>query len=103
MAFDPIAGSAYATTTDPVILDSQPWLFPEGFTQTEVNVPSDIWVAEPDHDGDGYSDAVHLFASLKDAEAEGTGIYIAKDPRTLLVNVQHSATGNDKTMAISKR
>lgn len=101
MAFDPIAGSAYATTTDPVILDSQPWLIPEGFTQTEDNVPSDIWVAEPDHDDDGYSDAVHLFASLKDAE--GTGFYFAKDPRTLLVYVQHSATGNDKSMAINKR
>lgn len=69
----------------------------------EDNVPSDIWVAEPDHDGDGKSDGVHLFASLKDDGAEGTGIYFGKDPHTLLVNVQHSATGNDKTMAITNR
>ncbi len=69
----------------------------------EDNVPSDIWVAEPDRDGDGYSDGVSLFASLKDAEAEGTGIYFGKDPRTLFVNVQHSVTGNDKTMAITNR
>lgn len=68
----------------------------------EDNVPSDIWVAEPDNDGDGYSDAVHLFASLKDNGAEGTGIYFGKDPRTLYLNIQHSATGNDKTMAITK-
>ena len=63
---------------------------------------SDIWVAEPDVNGDGYSDGVHLFASLKDVPAEGTGIYFGKDPHTMYVNVQHSGTGNDKTMAITK-
>jgi secreted PhoX family phosphatase len=67
----------------------------------EDNVPSDIWVAEPDNDGDGYSDGVSLFASLQDAGAEGTGIYFGKNPRKLFVNVQHSVTGNDKTMVIS--
>lgn len=69
----------------------------------EDNVPSDIWVAEPDNDGDGYSDGVDLFASLKDNAAEGSGIYFGKDPHTLYVNIQHSATGNDKTMAITNR
>jgi secreted PhoX family phosphatase len=69
----------------------------------EDNVPSDIWVALPDKDGDGASDGVHLFASLKDDTAEGTGIYFGTDPRTLYVNVQHSATSNDKTMAITNR
>lgn len=69
----------------------------------EDNVPSDIWVAEPDRDGDGYADGVHLFASLQDSEAEGTGIYFGKDPQTLIVNVQHSVTGNDKTMVITNR
>ena len=69
----------------------------------EDNDYSDIWVAEPDLDGDGYSDGVHLFASLKDVPAEGTGIYFGKDPHTLYVNIQHSGTGNDKTMAITKR
>ena len=69
----------------------------------EDNVPSDIWVAEPDLDGDGYSDKVSLFASLKDKGAEGSGIYFGKDPHTLYVNVQHSVTKNDKTMAISNR
>ena len=69
----------------------------------EDNVPSDIWVALPDKDGDGASDGVYLFATLKDNGAEGTGIYFGKDPHTLFVNVQHSATGNDKTMAISSR
>lgn len=69
----------------------------------EDNVPSDIWVAEPDRDGDGVSDGVRLFASLKDDGAEGTGIYFGKDPHTLLVNIQHSATGNDKTIAITNR
>lgn len=69
----------------------------------EDNVPSDIWVAQPDKNGDGASDGVHLFASLKDKNAEGTGIYFGKDPHTLFVNVQHSVTGNDKTMAITNR
>jgi len=43
------------------------------------NVPSDIWVAEPDNDGDGKRDGVHLFASLKDNGAEGSGIYFGND------------------------
>ncbi|MCL7422320.1 MAG: PhoX family protein [Methylobacter sp.] len=68
----------------------------------EDNVPSDIWVAEPDNDGDGHADGVHLFASLKDSTAEGTGIYFGKNPQKLFVNVQHSGTGNDKTMEITK-
>ncbi len=72
----------------------------------EDNAFSDIWVLDPkseDANGDGYADGMHLFASLKDQPAEGTGIYFGKDPRTLFVNVQHSGTGNDKTMAITKR
>lgn len=69
----------------------------------EDNVPSDIWVAEPDRDGDGYSDGVRLFASLKDNQAEGTGLYFGKNPGELFVNIQHSATKNDKTMVIMKR
>ncbi|OZA30701.1 MAG: phosphatase [Hydrogenophilales bacterium 17-61-9] len=71
----------------------------------EDNNFSDIWVYDPnseDANGDGYQDGVHLFASLKDKPAEGTGIYFGKDPHTLFVNVQHSDTGNDKTMAITK-
>ena len=69
----------------------------------EDNDNSDIWVALPDDDGDGYSDGVYLFASLKDRSAEGTGIYFGKDPHTLFVNIQHSGTGNDKTMAITRK
>lgn len=69
----------------------------------EDNSNSDIWVALPDENNDGYSDGVHLFASLKDKPAEGTGIYFGKDPHTLFVNIQHSGTGNDKTMAITNR
>jgi hypothetical protein len=72
----------------------------------EDNDFSDIWVYDPaskDANNDGYQDGVHLFASLKDKSAEGTGIYFGKDPHTLFVNVQHSGTGNDKTMAITNR
>jgi hypothetical protein len=72
----------------------------------EDNAYSDIWVYDPrskDANGDGYRDSVHLFASLKDKPAEGTGIYFGKDPHTLFVNVQHSGTGNDKTMAITRQ
>jgi secreted PhoX family phosphatase len=68
----------------------------------EDNVPSDIWVAAPDLDGNSRADSVHLFASLADAGAEGTGIYFGRDPGKLCVNVQHSASGNDKTMLIFK-
>jgi len=72
----------------------------------EDNDYSDIWVFDPnsdDADNDGYKDGVHLFASLKDKLAEGTGIYFGKDPHTLFVNIQHSGTGNDKTMMITNR
>jgi len=68
----------------------------------EDNVPSDIWFAGKDHDNDGAADEVWLFASLSDPGAEGTGIYFGKDPKTLFVNVQHSAAGDgDATWAIS--
>lgn len=72
----------------------------------EDNAYSDIWVFDPDSKDasrDGYRDGVYLFASLKDVGAEGTGIYFGTDPKTLFVNVQHSDTGNDKTMVITKR
>lgn len=73
---------------------------------TEDNDWSDIWVYDPrsqDIDGDGYRDSVQLFASLKDKPGEATGIYFGLEPYTLFVNIQHSGTGNDKTMAISPR
>ena len=57
----------------------------------EDNDFSDIWVFDPaseDANNDGYQDGVHLFASLKDKPAEGTGIYFGKDSHTLFVNVQ---------------
>ena len=68
----------------------------------EDNIPSDIWVADPDSDLDGASDKVRLFASFNDGSAEGTGIYFGNDPHTLFVNVQHSADDNDRTVAISR-
>lgn len=69
----------------------------------EDNPTSDIWVASPDKDGDGDSDSVQLFASLKDTGAEATGIYFGKDPKTLFVNIQHATSGNDSTIAITSR
>lgn len=68
----------------------------------EDNVPSDIWFAGKDHDHDGAADGVWLFASLSDPGAEGTGIYFGKNPKTLFVNVQHSAADDgDATWAIT--
>lgn len=72
----------------------------------EDNDWSDIWVYDPhsqDANGDGYRDGVRLFASLKDKPAEATGIYFELDSHTLYVNVQHSGTGNDKTIAITEQ
>jgi uncharacterized protein len=68
----------------------------------EDNAFSDIWVATPDKNGDGAADSVSLFASLKDAGAEGTGIYFGEDDDTLYVNIQHSTSGNDSTIAIER-
>jgi hypothetical protein len=69
---------------------------------SEDNAPGDIWVAEPDRDGDGYSDLVELFASLRDAGGEPSGIYFGRNPARLFVSIQHSSTGNDKTLIIEK-
>jgi hypothetical protein len=70
----------------------------------EDNVPSDIWWAGKDLDHDGAADEVHLFASLSDPGAEGTGIYFGEDPHTMFVNVQHSAAPDgDGTWAITNR
>ena len=71
----------------------------------EDNVPSDIWFASTRTNEFGVSNAVDLFASLSDPEAEGTGIYFSpKDPSTLYVNVQHSvAADGDGTWAITRK
>jgi secreted PhoX family phosphatase len=70
----------------------------------EDNIPSDIWFASKDLDNDGAADGVHLFASLSDPSAEGTGIYFGKDPHTMFVNVQHSANPDgDGTWAITNK
>ena len=69
---------------------------------TEDNAPGDIWVASPDSDGDGNSDRVELFASLRDEDGEPSGIYFGGTPSELFVAIQHSSTGNDKTLVIRK-
>ena len=72
----------------------------------EDNKPSDIWFASTRNVNDfGASKDVDLFASLTDPGAEGTGIYFSPtDPKTLYVNVQHSAAEDgDGTWAITKK
>ena len=69
---------------------------------SEDNAPGDIWVADPDRDGDGYSDRVELFASLRDEGGEPSGIYFGRNPARLFLSIQHSSTGNDKTLIIEK-
>lgn len=70
----------------------------------EDNVPSDIWFASTQVNAAGVSKQVHLFASLTDPKAEGTGIYFSPfDANTLYVNIQHSRVKEgDATWAISK-
>lgn len=71
----------------------------------EDNEWSDIWVYDPnsaDANGDGYRDGVSLFASLKDRAGEASGIYFGPGAQTLFVNIQHSGTGNDKTLLIER-
>ncbi len=79
---------------------------PDGrLVMIEDNVPSDIWFASTKDVNDfGASEEVELFASLTDPAAEGTGIYFSpKNPKTLYVNIQHSAVNNgDGTWAITK-
>ncbi len=78
---------------------------PDGrLVMVEDNVPSDIWFASARTDNFGYAKEVELFASLTDPQAEGTGIYFSPlDPKTLYVNVQHSATEDgDATWAITR-
>ena len=43
MAFVPIAASAYVqATSDPAILNSQPWVIPQGYSQHIVSDESDL-------------------------------------------------------------
>ncbi|MCC7091583.1 MAG: DUF839 domain-containing protein, partial [Nitrosomonas sp.] len=43
MKFKPLAASAYQqTTSDPAILNSEPWVIPKGFTQSIVSDESDL-------------------------------------------------------------
>jgi secreted PhoX family phosphatase len=78
----------------------------------EDNGPSDLWVAKPDNNKDGYSDDVSLFASMEDCSAEGTGIHwgIGTYEGVLFVNHQHAGPtvdddeiGPDSKMAIMKK
>lgn len=70
----------------------------------EDNKPSDIWFASRKTNEFGASNKVKLFASLTDPGAEGTGIYFnPTDPKTLYVNIQHSAAEDgDGTWAITR-
>jgi len=70
----------------------------------EDNKPSDIWFASTKTNKLGASRKVSLFASLTDPGAEGTGIYFnPQDPKTLYVNIQHSAAEDgDGTWAITR-
>ena len=70
----------------------------------EDNKPSDIWFASRKTNKFGASKKVRLFASLTDPSAEGTGIYFSPtDPKTLYVNIQHSAAEDgDGTWAITR-
>ena len=71
----------------------------------EDNKPSDIWVASKKTNKFGAAKRVELFASLTDPGAEGTGIYFSPfDPKTLYVNIQHSAADDgDATWAITRK
>lgn len=70
----------------------------------EDNYLSDIWVADRDLDRDGAADAVGLFAGLKDTGAEVSGIYFGKDPKTLMLNIQHPDKDlADGTWAVTAR
>lgn len=69
----------------------------------EDNDFSDVWVADLDKDSDGRADMVELFASLKDQDAETSGVYFGKDPNTVYLNVQHPGKDlADGTWSISK-
>lgn len=68
----------------------------------EDNKPSDVWVAKSDSNDDGYADSVDRFASLSAKGAEATGLYFPKHKRQFYINVQHTDSANDKTIAISQ-
>ena len=67
----------------------------------EDNEPGDIWVAAT---GGEVTSTVVRFASLRDCDAEPTGIYFDKSGWTLFVQVQHAGWegGDDLTVTIRK-
>ncbi len=61
----------------------------------------DIWFAM-DADNDGVAEAVGKWASLTTVGAEGTGLYFDPfQPNVAYVNVQHPASGVDRTIRIT--
>ena len=70
----------------------------------EDNYLSDVWAAGLDTDQDGAADEVEQFASIVDTDAEISGIYFGKDPKTLFLNIQHPEKDlADGTWTITKR
>jgi secreted PhoX family phosphatase len=70
----------------------------------EDNYLSDVWAASLDTDQDGAADEVEQFASIVDTDAEISGIYFGKDPKTLFLNIQHPEKDlADGTWTITKR
>jgi len=68
---------------------------------SSVPVGDDIWAAAT---GPDIATEVVRFASLQDCTAEGSGIYFARNGKTLYVHVQHAGWegGDDLLVAITK-
>jgi secreted PhoX family phosphatase len=62
---------------------------------------ANIWMAT-DADRDGVAESVGVWASLRTAGAEPTGLFFdLNNPNMAYVNVQHPSSGNDVLVSIS--
>ena len=76
-------------------------LFRSYIVEDQPGGVADIWFAR-DENNDGVAEAIGKWASLSTVGAESSGLYFDRfKPNVAYVNVQHPASGVDRTIMIS--
>lgn len=97
MATDAPAGSAF-TNPDNLAIDAEGNIY---IIEDQPGGVEDVWFALDEND-DGVAEGIGKWASLSTVGAESTGLYFDPfRPNVAYINVQHPASGVDRTIMIS--